>query len=223
MSTPQYSPYKDALTNAMTELAKLEDTILTTYCTLINEYNINNRVNTSTGATLTFTAADLTEACVKIRLNLYKLHHDGLNYFNPIYGETEMHPFYFRCRKECKERTLATSTELTNRKTLLTNVTFGNRNIGNSGWGFNTTWRYQDQFVWQSSIVNQVVNQTQQSLIPAFHTLDAQVSKKLSAMKTILKVGGSNLLGAAYTTGWANPTVGSIYYVSLTFDQLLNK
>jgi len=104
-----------------------------------------------------------------------------------------------------------------------TNVTLGNRNIGGSGWGFNAAWRYQDQFVWQSSIVNQVVNQAQQSLIPAFHTLDAQVSKKLSAMKTILKVGGSNLLGAAYTTGWANPTVGSIYYVSLTFDQLLNK
>ena len=104
-----------------------------------------------------------------------------------------------------------------------TNVTLGNRNIGGSGWGFSTAWRFQDQFVWQSSIVNQVVNQSQQSLIPAFHTLDAQVSKKLSAMKTILKVGGSNLLGAAYTTGWANPTVGSIYYVSLTFDQLLNK
>jgi deoxyxylulose-5-phosphate synthase len=27
MSTPQYSPYKDALTNAMTELSKLDDTI----------------------------------------------------------------------------------------------------------------------------------------------------------------------------------------------------
>jgi hypothetical protein len=107
--------------------SKLEDTVLTTGCTLINEYNINNRVNTSTGATLTFTAADLTEACVKIRLNLYKLHHDGLNHFNPIYGETEMHPFYFRCEKGCKENPLPTSTELTNRKTLLTNVTFGNR------------------------------------------------------------------------------------------------
>jgi len=104
-----------------------------------------------------------------------------------------------------------------------TNVTLGNRNIGGSGWGFSTVWRYQDQFVWQSSIVNQVVNQSQQSLIPAFHTLDAQISKKLSSMKSILKVGGSNLLGAQYTTGWANPTVGSIYYVSLTFDQLLNK
>ena len=107
--------------------SKLEDVVLTTGSTLINEYNINNRVNTSTEPTLVFSAADLTEVCVKIRLNLYKLHHDGLNYFNPIYGETEMHPFYFRCRKECKERTLSTPTELTNRKTLLTNVTFGNR------------------------------------------------------------------------------------------------
>ena len=104
-----------------------------------------------------------------------------------------------------------------------TNVSLGNRNIGASGWGVNVVWRFQDQFVWQSSIVNQVVSQTQQSLIPAFHTLDAQVSKKLSSMKSILKIGGSNLLGAQYTTGWANPTVGSIYYVSLTFDQLLNK
>jgi hypothetical protein len=106
---------------------KLEDVVLTTGCTLINAYNINNRVNTSTEPTLVFTAADLKEAYVNIRLNLFKLHHDGLNYFNPIYGETEIHPFYFRCSKECKERTLATPTELTNRKTLLTNVTFGNR------------------------------------------------------------------------------------------------
>ncbi len=104
-----------------------------------------------------------------------------------------------------------------------TNVSIGNRNIAGSGWGVSAVWRYQDQFVWQSSIVNQVVNQSQQSLIPAFHTVDAQVSKKLSGLKSILKVGGSNLLGAAYTTGWANPTVGSIYYVSLTFDELLNK
>jgi len=104
-----------------------------------------------------------------------------------------------------------------------TNVTFGNRNIGNSGWGFNTTWRYQDQFVWQSSIVNQVVNQQQLSVIPAFQTLDMQVSKKVSQIKSIIKVGGTNLGGVAYTTGWANPLVGSIYYVSITFDELLNK
>jgi hypothetical protein len=38
-----------------------------------------------------------------------------------------MHPFYFRCKKERKEETLSSPTEQTNRKTLLTNVTFGNR------------------------------------------------------------------------------------------------
>jgi hypothetical protein len=107
--------------------SKLEDVELTTGCTLINLYNINNGVTTSTDPTLLFTAADLKEACVNIRLNLYKLHHDGLNYFNPIYSETEMHPFYFRyCKKSKNEKTLSVN-EQTNRKTLLTNVTFGKK------------------------------------------------------------------------------------------------
>lgn len=104
-----------------------------------------------------------------------------------------------------------------------TNVSLGNRNLGNSGWGFNATWRYQEKFVWQSSFVNQVVNQQQLSVIPAFSTLDMQVSKKVSEIKSIIKVGGTNLGGNLYTTGWGNPFVGSIYYVSITFDELLNK
>jgi iron complex outermembrane recepter protein len=104
-----------------------------------------------------------------------------------------------------------------------TNVSIGNRNLGNSGWGFNATWRYQEKFVWQSSFVNQVVNQQQLSVIPAFSTLDMQVSKKVSQIKSIIKVGGTNLGGKLYTTGWGNPFVGSIYYVSITFDELLNK
>jgi iron complex outermembrane receptor protein len=103
-----------------------------------------------------------------------------------------------------------------------TNVSLSNRNIGGSGWGVSAVWRYQEKFVWQSSIVNQVLNQQQLSLIPAFHTLDMQVSKKLTSIKSILKVGGTNLGGKLYTTGWANPLVGSMYYVSLTFDELLN-
>ena len=103
-----------------------------------------------------------------------------------------------------------------------TNVSLSNRNIGGSGWGVSAVWRYQEKFVWQSSIVNQALNQQQLSLIPAFHTLDMQVSKKLTSMKSILKVGGTNLGGKLYQTGWANPFVGSMYYVSLTFDELLN-
>ncbi|WP_205319138.1 TonB-dependent receptor [Runella rosea] len=106
------------------------------------------------------------------------------------------------------------------------NVTFGNRNLGNSGWGFNVVWRHQAAFDWldllQPALARQPQNSTQLT-IPAFGTLDAQVSKKVSSIKSIFKIGGTNLLGTQYRTGWGNPVVGSMYYVSLTFDELLNK
>jgi len=105
-------------------------------------------------------------------------------------------------------------------------VNFGNRNIARTGWSFNLIWRGQDAFIWNSSFVPNAVkfatDEKRQSIIPAISTLDAQVSRKLSSIKSILKVGGTNILNKQYTTGWGNPTVGSMYYVSLTFDQLLN-
>ncbi len=97
--------------------------------------------------------------------------------------------------------------------------TFANNNIGKSGFGFNIAYRTQDAFVWQSTIVNPVVNQQQQSIIPAFSTLDIAVTKRLPALKTLLKVGGSNLTGNEYTTSWANPTIGRTLFISLTFDE----
>jgi iron complex outermembrane recepter protein len=30
-------------------------------------------------------------------------------------------------------------------------------------------------------------------------------------------------MGNAYYTGYGNPTVGSMFYIGLTFDELLNK
>ncbi len=105
------------------------------------------------------------------------------------------------------------------------NLSVANRNIGNSGWGFNVTWRYQDAFLWQEllqPVQSRTLANSQQIIIPAFSTLDAQVSKKIAPIKSILKVGGSNILRNQYTTGWGNPTIGAMYYVSLTFDELLN-
>lgn len=105
-------------------------------------------------------------------------------------------------------------------------VTFGNRNIARTGWAFNMVWRTQNRFVWNSSFVPNAVKFAQhtdkQAVIPSITTLDAQVSKKLSGMKSIMKVGGTNILNKQYITGWGNPTVGAMYYVSLTFDELLN-
>jgi hypothetical protein len=57
----------------------------------------------------------------------------------------------------------------------------------------------------------------------AFHLISmAFIFPSISSIKSIVKIGGTNLTGKLYTTGWANPSVGAMYYVSITFDELLN-
>ncbi|GAB3323577.1 TonB-dependent receptor [Larkinella ripae] len=103
------------------------------------------------------------------------------------------------------------------------NLSFANRNIRGSGFGFNVIFRHQDAFLWESSFANTEATLRQQTAIPAFNTLDAQVSKRIPGIKSILKVGGTNVLGKLYTQAWGNPSVGGMYYVSLTFDELMNR
>ncbi|WP_233505479.1 TonB-dependent receptor [Rhodohalobacter sp. SW132] len=93
------------------------------------------------------------------------------------------------------------------------NLSFANRRV-TQNIGFNMTWRWQDAFQWESTFG--------EGVIPAFGTMDAQVSFRLPAYNSILKFGGSNVLNNRYETSIGNPTMGAIYYVSLTFDQLLN-
>jgi outer membrane receptor protein involved in Fe transport len=101
------------------------------------------------------------------------------------------------------------------------NINFANRNVAKN-LGFGITYRWQDEFVWQSSFVNQGLATLSQSVIPSYATLDAQLTYKVPNIKTLIKVGGTNILNKAYTTAWGNPTVGAMYYVSLTFDQFMN-
>ena len=93
------------------------------------------------------------------------------------------------------------------------NVRVENRNFIDNV-GFNVVYRWQDAYFWDSSFGDGVV--------PAYGTLDAQVSYKLSSYNTILKIGGSNIMNERYETSFGNPTLGAIYYFSLTFDQFLN-
>lgn len=102
------------------------------------------------------------------------------------------------------------------------NLGFSNRDINRTGWGFGVTFRHQSSMVWQASVASVAANIQQKTVIPAYSTLDAQISRKISSIKSIIKVGGTNLTGKLYTTGWANPSVGAMYYVSITFDELLN-
>lgn len=93
------------------------------------------------------------------------------------------------------------------------NIRFANRKL-TENLGFNIVWRWQDAFLWESSIGK--------GIIPAYQTLDAQVSYKLTELKSVLKIGGSNILNERYTTSFANPRMGALLYISLTFDEFLN-
>jgi hypothetical protein len=101
-------------------------------------------------------------------------------------------------------------------------VNFANREIVKNI-GFAMSYRWQGEFAWQSSFVAPAVSSQQLSVMPAYGTFDAQMSIKMKALKSILKIGGSNLFNSAgYRQAWGNPTVGTMYFVSLTFDEFLN-
>jgi outer membrane receptor protein involved in Fe transport len=80
--------------------------------------------------------------------------------------------------------------------------------------GFNVTFRWQDAFRWEASFG--------QGDVPAFSTVDAQVSYRLPSIKSVAKIGASNLLNQRYGMSYGGPTIGSIYYLSLTFDEFFN-
>lgn len=80
--------------------------------------------------------------------------------------------------------------------------------------GFNVNFRWQQEFLWQSDFGEWNV--------PAFGVVDAQVSYKVPSIKTIVKLGGTNIAGPDYRTNLGGPFVGQQYYLSLTFDEFLN-
>ncbi len=93
------------------------------------------------------------------------------------------------------------------------NITFGHRNLTDK-LGFGLTYRWQDAFIWMSAIGEGVV--------PAFATLDAQVTYRIPSIKGSVKIGGSNILNERYTTSLANPSLGALYYVQLNLNNILS-
>lgn len=88
----------------------------------------------------------------------------------------------------------------------------GNRKIVNN-LGFNINFRWQQEFQWVSSygIWN----------VPEFGVVDAQLNYKLSALKSMIKVGATNIGGSDYRTNLGSPFIGQQYYISITFDEFL--
>lgn len=102
------------------------------------------------------------------------------------------------------------------------NLTFSNANIRRSGIGFSVVLRHQQSFEFQTTFGSAAVLANRAQIIPAYTTLDGQVSLRLPSLKSVVKIGGSNLTSKLYTQAWGYPSIGGLYYVSLTFDQLSN-
>lgn len=92
------------------------------------------------------------------------------------------------------------------------NVGVSNNNLYKNV-GASVSYRYQGKYQWQSSFIA--------GEVPAFGTVDAQMNFRFPAQKLTMKFGGSNILNKYYRTNFGNPSVGAVYYVSFTFDQLM--
>jgi len=95
------------------------------------------------------------------------------------------------------------------------NVTFANSNAYN-GFGFNLNWHYQSAFDWYGTF-----NGVRPGRVDAYSLVDLQVNKKLPKINATLKIGASNLLNTQISQAYGSPTIGGIYYVGITFDNLL--
>jgi outer membrane receptor for ferric coprogen and ferric-rhodotorulic acid len=93
------------------------------------------------------------------------------------------------------------------------NFNVSNRDIGNN-LGFYAGFRWQNAFLWESTFGV--------GTIPEYGVLDLQLNYKLETIKTVVKVGGTNLFSGDYRTNIGSGFVGSQYYIALTFDEFLN-
>jgi hypothetical protein len=93
------------------------------------------------------------------------------------------------------------------------NVYLANRNLTDN-LGFRINYRWQNGFRWESNFGADDM--------AAFGILDGHVSYKIPSLRSIVKIGGSNLLNKYYTTSFGSAQIGGLYYISWYFDEFLN-
>ncbi len=92
-----------------------------------------------------------------------------------------------------------------------TNLSLSNTGFGpQNRLGFNVSWRWQDGFYYENDFAS--------GDVPAYHTVDAQVSYKRAEIKSTFKIGASNLLNQYYRTSMGNPSMGGLYYISYGYN-----
>jgi len=91
-----------------------------------------------------------------------------------------------------------------------------NTGFANSGLGkkervsFNVMMHWQDGFDWEGELAN--------GPLPAFATVDAQVSYKFPVIKSAIRIGGTNIFNRYYKNAYANPMIGGLYYAGFLYN-----
>ncbi len=104
------------------------------------------------------------------------------------------------------------------------NLGFTKRAVGGSNIGFGIAFKHQSAFEWQGfgQPTEVGIPLYSNTIVPVINNLDAQVNYKVQSIKSIIKVGATNLFGQPYFQAFGSPYIGTTYYVGITFDELLN-
>ncbi|MFN7585759.1 MAG: TonB-dependent receptor domain-containing protein, partial [Bacteroidota bacterium] len=92
-----------------------------------------------------------------------------------------------------------------------TNISLNNTGFGSKNrWGYSVVYRWVDEFFYEGTFgVGQM---------PSYATWDASVSYKLLNTKSLIKLGGTNIFNKYYRTGFGNPQIGGLYYMSFGWN-----
>ena len=90
----------------------------------------------------------------------------------------------------------------------IANISISNSNIYKS-LGASVSYKWQNSYYWQSFLIN--------GNVPAFSSIDAQLSYTFQKQDIQLKTGGNNLLNHYYYSILGGPQIGGFYYVTISY------
>jgi outer membrane receptor protein involved in Fe transport len=91
------------------------------------------------------------------------------------------------------------------------NIGLSNSNVY-KGIGFTVNYRWQDKINWEGTFAA--------GEVPAYGTLDVMLGYKLPKIKSLFKLGATNVLNKYYRSSFGNPSIGGLYYASFAYNIL---
>jgi len=82
----------------------------------------------------------------------------------------------------------------------------------NNRLGFNINLHYQDEIAYEGTFVA--------GKVPSYSTIDAVLTYRVPKIKSLIKLGGTNVTNKYYYTAFGSPQIGGLYYVSFAYNIL---